>query len=129
MSQTTSANLLQARRLGNLGFYKDAAGLYAAAEAEHPHPPLLLHIEISGHLIEQGLVGAAVDKCKSRVAQMNRDQEEPLQLALLDLLLASVEMYSTVRLANPLERAVSVFNEHLRDRAIEEYDKQTVRPP
>ena len=57
MSQHTSANLLDARRLGDLGCYKDAAELYAAAEFEYPVPLLWLLIEVSGFNIEQGLLG------------------------------------------------------------------------
>jgi hypothetical protein len=126
MSQHTSANLLEARRLGDLGFYKDAAKFYAAAEAEYPVPPLSLLIEVSGFNMEQGLVGVVADRLKSRADQTDRSKEEPLQLAVFDLLSASVEAFSTVRLAYPLAKAVSVFNEHLQDKAVGEYDKQRV---
>ncbi|EXJ86689.1 hypothetical protein A1O3_03642 [Capronia epimyces CBS 606.96] len=120
-----SPNLLEARRLGDLGFYRDAAELYAVVEAEQPISPLNLLLEVSGFNIEQGLIGVVVDRLNSRTGQIDRSQEKPLELALFDLLWASVEVSSTVRLADPLAKAIGVFNEHLRDRAVEDYDKQT----
>jgi hypothetical protein len=47
-------------------------------------------------------------------------------LALLDLLWAFVEAQTTVRLARPLEKAVKVFDEHLRNWPLTEYDKKRV---
>ena len=91
MSEPTSVNLVEARRLGNLGYYKDAARFYAAAEAAESHPQLSLVVEVCGFNIEQGLVGTALDRLNSTVDLIDRAQEDPLKLALFDLLDASLE--------------------------------------
>lgn len=123
-----SANLLEARRLGNLGYFKDAAQFYAAAEAEHSIPQLSLVLEVSGFNMEQGLAGVVVDRLNATAEKIDRGHEEPLQLALLDLLWASVEAQTTVCLARPLEKATKVFEDHLKGRVPTEFDRKRVCP-
>lgn len=127
MSTLISVSLLEARRLGDLGFYKDAAKCYAAADAEHSSPQLSLVLEVSGFNIEQGLVGIVLDRLIATTDKIDRSQEEPLQLALFDLLWATVEAQTSVRLTQPLEKAIKVFNEHLRGKTPTEYDRERVR--
>lgn len=127
MSKNTSVNLLEARRLGDLGYFKDAAKFYAAAEAEHSVPQLSLVLEISGFNMEQGLAGVVLDRLNATTENIDRTQEEPLQLAMLDLLWSFVEAQATVRLARPLENAIKIFNEHLRNWPLKDYDKKRVR--
>lgn len=126
MSTLTSVDLLEARRLGDLGFYKDAAKYYAAAEAEHSSPQLSLVLEVSGFNIEQGLVGVVLDRLLATTDKIDRSQEEPLQLALFDLLWAMVEAQTSVQLTQPLQKAIKVFDEHLRARTPTEYDGKRV---
>ncbi|KAK5047440.1 hypothetical protein LTR84_006536 [Exophiala bonariae] len=126
MSMDPSSNLREARRLGDLGYFKDAAAFYAAAEAEHSAPQLSLILEVSGFNMEQGLAGVVLDRLNATNENIDRRHEVPLQLALLDLLWAFVEAQTTVRLARPLEKVVKIFNEHLRNWPHTEYDKKRV---
>lgn len=126
MSEFPSVNLIEARRLGDLGYYKDAAKFYAAAEAEHSPPQLSLILEVCGFNLEQGLVGMALDRLNSTTDLIDRTKEEPLQLATFDLLSAYVGALSSVRFTRPLEKAIGVFNEQLLGKSIEEYEKRRV---
>lgn len=126
MSTPTSGNWLEARRLQNLGFFKDAAKYYGLAEAEHSVPQLWLVLEISGVNLEQGLVGVVLDRLVATTDHIDRDREEPLALALFDLLWAKVEALSTVLFTQALRKAVKVFEEHLRGRDPADYDSKRV---
>ena len=126
MSTPLSAHLVEARRLQNLGFFKDAAKYYALAEAEHSTPQIRLVLEVSGLNIEQGSVGAVLDRLIATTDQIDREHEEPLSLGFFDLLLANVEIVSTVHFSQALEKAVKVFEDHLKGRDPKDYDGRRV---
>ena len=125
MDATAKQHLKEAQSLRELGLYNDASRHLDKALAEEPgHIPLIL--EAASLKMSQGLVGDCHAVLTAFEPHMDRENEDPLHVAMLDVLFALTTFAVTVKFKEPLRRALEAYSRHCLDRPVEQFDKRTV---
>jgi len=115
----------EARKLQKLGLYDEAAKLFQEELCVRPND-IQLVTEVVILKIAQGLIGDAYKLFIEAEGNVDRDGAQDHQVALFDILRASVEGMFTAKMREPLQRAIDIFDRHLFDQAVESYDETRV---
>lgn len=129
MAEPLNPYLKEARAFDALGLCNDANRHFDKALLKEPdNIPLI--IEAAGARMAQGLMGECHAMISALDARLDRDDPslDPEVLALMDTLVASSTFMTTVKLKEPLRRALEAFTKHGLGVPIEGFSKRIASP-
>jgi tetratricopeptide (TPR) repeat protein len=124
MNVIRSKLIEEARRFRDLGRYIEARNLYRkAANVEND---LLLSLEVSGMLMEQGLVAVSLDKVNSALTRFRQDTSDEVALALAEMLQSFGVAATTMQFSEPLRIGTGIYKKYLLNLPVHQYQKTHV---
>ena len=122
MSEPHVANLKEAQRLRDLGYYRKALVFYE--EAERERRSLLVAVEIASMHLEQGLLKDGINKIQVSFNTFCESTEDRVVMAMGEILQQFAMAFSTGQFTRHLEAGERLFNELLRGRPPQKLDKR-----
>jgi hypothetical protein len=115
----------EARKFRGLGRYNDALVRFEGALQEHRHD-LGLAVTVAAMMMEQGLLGDCHDRLTELEGELDRQREDPGDIAVFDMIMACSTAVATAKFTEPMARATAVYERCIVGRPVDAFDKKLV---
>jgi hypothetical protein len=115
----------EARKFRDLGRYNEAIVRFEGALREYRHD-FGLAVTVAAMNMEQGLLGDCRDRLAKLEGELDRQREDPGDIAVFDMLMALSTAIATVKFTEPMERATAVYERCIVGRPVEAFDRKMV---
>ena len=115
----------EARKFRDLGRYNEAIVRFEGALRER-RDDLGLAVTVAAMNMEQGLLGDCHDRLAELEGKLDRQREDPGDIAVFDMIMALSTAVAKVKFTEPMERATTVYERCIVGRSVDAFDWKLV---